>query len=154
MVLCPLLPRISGVFGVKKFFKFLQKEGFRTDLHPSKRLQSSFKGTRRTASASPPHVLHPDFLKISPHTAARQPDNQAVRQPPHPSSHLGKTTRPLPHILTPRLQKLKLPEAANFRSSKFWRQRKSPEANLGASVERLTRLELATSTLARWCSTN
>ena len=142
-----------GFLGLKSFLNFFKKKV----LGPLFTPQSSFKGAQRAALVSPRTFCISNFLKIfSFCTTSRQPgirtvsqaENQIARQSAHPSSHLEKITRPLSHSQpTPS-------KAKTSADNKTQRQRKSPEANLGASVERLTRLELATSTLARWCSTN
>ena len=74
MVLCPLLPRVSGVFGVKKFFKFLQKEGFGADFHPSKQLP---RGSESGFNLSPARFASQIFLKIFP---VLPPDSQMTGQ--------------------------------------------------------------------------
>ena len=139
----------SGFLGLKSFLNFFKKRVLGPIFAP----QSSFEGARRVALASPLHALHPkvfeDFFFLLRLPAARESGSRTARQPGSqvagsPSSHLGKDHK----TLTP-------PRASKAKTCQnFWRQRKSPEANLGALVERLTRLELATSTLARWCSTN
>ena len=127
-----------GFLGSKSFLNFFKKRVLGPVFTP----QSSFRRTRRAVSASPPHALHPRIFEdfFSPHCP---PEQQAPQ-----SSHSGKRSqdsRPPPPF----------PKAKTSGDTKTSRDnKKSPEANLGASVERLTRLELATSTLARWCSTN
>ena len=133
-----------GFLGLKSFLNFFKKRVLGPIFTP----QSSSEVARRAVLPPPPaRFASQIFLKIFPapppdSQMTGQSDNQITKaswRPTHPSNHLGKDHR----TRCPRLQKLKTQ-----------RQRKSPEANLGASVERLTRLELATSTLARWCSTN
>ena len=138
----------SGFLGLKSFLNFFKKRV----LGPIFALQSSFEGGSESRSTPPPHACVPNFFEDfffppSRHPdsqVARWPDSQIARQLAHPSSHLGKDHKTLTPPRTPKTKTCQ----------NFWRQRKSPEANLGALVERLTRLELATSTLARWCSTN
>ena len=74
MVLCPLLPRVSGVFGVKKFFKFLQKEGFGADFHPAKQLRGDLDSS---FTLSPARFEPQIFLKIF---RAPPPDSQMTGQ--------------------------------------------------------------------------
>ena len=61
MALYPLLPRVSGVFGVEKFFKFLQKEGFGANFDPSKQSQ---EGSESSFNLSPARFAPQNFLKI------------------------------------------------------------------------------------------
>ncbi|MFW7404329.1 MAG: hypothetical protein ACOH07_02845, partial [Rothia mucilaginosa] len=60
--------RVSGVFGVKKFFKFLQKEGFGADFHPSQQLRG---GSESSFTPSPARFASQIFLKIFSCTASR-----------------------------------------------------------------------------------
>ena len=63
MVSCPLLPRNSGVFGVEKFFKFLQKEGFGADFHPSKQPQGDLESSfNRSPACFAPQKFFEDFF--------------------------------------------------------------------------------------------
>ena len=138
-----------GFLGLKSFLNFFKKRV----LGPIFALQSSFEGGSESSFTPPPCTLCvPNFLKIfSFCTTSRQSANQTTRQsdslaanPPKQSPReRSQNPHPTPH-----------PPPKTKTCQNFWRQRKSPEANLGALVERLTRLELATSTLARWCSTN
>ena len=119
MVSHPLLPRNSRVFGVKKFFKFLQKEGFGADFHPSKRLPG---GSESGFHLSPARFAPQNFLKIlSSRTAPRtgfkknrfkkdrfKKDSTAAPRSTEPSPKLtpsGISAAP------PRLQYPKLPQA-------------------------------------------
>ena len=156
MVSHPLLPRNSRVFGVKKFFKFLQKEGFGADFHPSKRLPG---GSESGFHLSPARFAPQNFLKIlSSRTAPRtgfKKNRFKKDRFKKDSTAAPRSTEPSPKLTPSGISAAPPPPMPKTPASRnFWRQRKSPEANLGASVERLTRLELATSTLARWCSTN
>ena len=145
-----------GFLGLKSFLNFFKKRV----LGPIFTLQSSSEVARRAVLPFPPHALClprtlcvRNFLKIFSCTASRQSDDRAVRSSDNQSSPAANSLKHPPQkrsqIPAPAPPKTKTPGG-----SKTQRQRKSPEANLGASVERLTRLELATSTLARWCSTN
>ena len=127
MVLHLLLPRISGVFGVKKFFKFLQKEGFGADFHPSKQLQS---GSESSFTLSPTHFVSQIFLKIFSCAASRQPDDRAVRSSDSQSSPAATPPKQPPRERSqdplPTPPKTKNPETAKTGGNKKPETTKKP----------------------------